>query len=509
MKLRVHILILTLLLAILVNTVSYSGAQPQKNYYLYVDPLPDYATITSDVIFDAAARWENVNPDIKFNQAASLQQADVEIQWVKEYGQIAGEYRPGDHVILVALGDSNCLGKWQPFASSFATNIAQHELGHFLGLGHSDDLNNIMYPIASGFQYGPVEIERNIASNSWWFVPACTTKSVTSYDYEVLTSDPNYGFDVYFVPSINEGYKYSRGEPIQYYTDSGCSGKNFLSFSGSCSGIAKRSGLLVVMPKQLTDATERVAVKLLEKSTGPESLPITPLVPGQPVPSPTPTPTPTPTPVPKPTPAPPPTIGFFKSAQDEYVVSRYKPPTEVNINGIINDPKGGKVILTITRPDGTSEEREAYITKNGEFSAPIILDKDSLEGQYLIRADYQNAYLGLISFNVIVKNVLPSKNTLTPTQPTSPMVSIPPWIKNNAKWWSQGLIGDHDFVQGMQYLIKEKIIKVPETKLGSAKSQQIPPWIKNNAGWWANGKISDDDFVTGIQYLIANGIMKI
>ena len=146
MKLRAHILISTLLLAILVNTVSYSGAEPQKNYYLYVDPPPDYVTITSDVIFDAAARWENANPDIKFNEAASLQQADVEIQWVKEYGQIAGEYRPGDHVILVALGDSNCLGKWQPYASSFATNIAQHELGHFLGLGHSDDLNNIMYP---------------------------------------------------------------------------------------------------------------------------------------------------------------------------------------------------------------------------------------------------------------------------------------------------------------------------------------------------------------------------
>ena len=141
------------------------GAESQKNYDLYVDPLPNYAGITSDVIFDAASRWENVNPGIKFNQAASPQQADVEVQWIQEYGEIAGEYRPGDHVILIALGDSNCLGKWQPYASSFVTNIAQHELGHFLGLGHSNDPANIMYPTARGFQYGKIEIQRNLTQS--------------------------------------------------------------------------------------------------------------------------------------------------------------------------------------------------------------------------------------------------------------------------------------------------------------------------------------------------------
>jgi len=38
---------------------------------------------------------------------------------------------------------------------------------------------------------------------------------------------------------------------------------------------------------------------------------------------------------------------------------------------------------------------------------------------------------------------------------------------------------------------------------------QIPTWIKNNAGWWSEGLINDYDFVSGIQYLISNGIMKI
>ena len=38
---------------------------------------------------------------------------------------------------------------------------------------------------------------------------------------------------------------------------------------------------------------------------------------------------------------------------------------------------------------------------------------------------------------------------------------------------------------------------------------EIPPWIKNNAGWWADGLITDADFVSGIQYLITNGIMRV
>jgi len=37
----------------------------------------------------------------------------------------------------------------------------------------------------------------------------------------------------------------------------------------------------------------------------------------------------------------------------------------------------------------------------------------------------------------------------------------------------------------------------------------IPDWIKNNAGWWSDGMIPDDAFVSGLQWLISNGIMKI
>ena len=53
-------------------------------------------------------------------------------------------------------------------------------------------------------------------------------------------------------------------------------------------------------------------------------------------------------------------------------------------------------------------------------------------------------------------------------------------------------------------------MKIPQTAQGTGSgSNQIPAWIKNNAGWWADGSIDDNSFIQGIQFLIKEGIMKI
>jgi len=93
---------------------------------------------------------------------------------------------------------------------------------------------------------------------------------------------------------------------------------------------------------------------------------------------------------------------------------------------------------------------------------------------------------------------------------TNGNTTIPTWIKNNAGWWADGSIDDNSFVQGIQFLIKEDILKIPPTSQGSGSgSNEIPTWIKNNAGWWADGSIDDNSFVQGIQFLIKEGIMKV
>jgi len=50
---------------------------------------------------------------------------------------------------------------------------------------------------------------------------------------------------------------------------------------------------------------------------------------------------------------------------------------------------------------------------------------------------------------------------------------------------------------------------IPETKAVSQTSEGIPDWVKNNAGWWSEGLIGDSDFVSGIKFLIEQGIMVV
>ncbi|MGQ0792132.1 MAG: hypothetical protein ACT4NJ_07940 [Nitrosopumilaceae archaeon] len=38
---------------------------------------------------------------------------------------------------------------------------------------------------------------------------------------------------------------------------------------------------------------------------------------------------------------------------------------------------------------------------------------------------------------------------------------IPDWVKNNAKWWSEGTISEDDYISSLQYLISQRIIKLP------------------------------------------------
>ena len=49
-------------------------------------------------------------------------------------------------------------------------------------------------------------------------------------------------------------------------------------------------------------------------------------------------------------------------------------------------------------------------------------------------------------------------------------------------------------------------VKTTETK---TTQYEIPDWIRNNAKWWADGLITDQDYIKGLQYLISQGILKV
>ncbi len=87
---------------------------------------------------------------------------------------------------------------------------------------------------------------------------------------------------------------------------------------------------------------------------------------------------------------------------------------------------------------------------------------------------------------------------------------VPSWIKNNAKWWADGLLTDDEFIQGISWLIEKKLIVISSLEQKFEEpSDTIPSWIKIVASSWANDQITDIEFLNAIKFLIEIGVIDV
>ena len=93
--------------------------------------------------------------------------------------------------------------------------------------------------------------------------------------------------------------------------------------------------------------------------------------------------------------------------------------------------------------------QKLFIPSQGQYRIDILV--------YGTGLDYNPKYAGIGSGLIELGPTVP-KTTVTPE--VQPPTGIPSWIKNNAGWWADGAIDDSSFVQGIQYLIKEGIMRI-------------------------------------------------
>ena len=86
--------------------------------------------------------------------------------------------------------------------------------------------------------------------------------------------------------------------------------------------------------------------------------------------------------------------------------------------------------------------------------------------------------------------------------------SVPDWVKNTAGWWATDVISETEFVNAIEFLVKDGIIEV-DASASTSSSQGVPDWVKNTAGWWATDVISETEFVNAIEFLVKDGIIEI
>ena len=193
--------------------------------------------------------------------------------------------------------------------------------------------------------------------------------------------------------------------------------------------------------------------------------------------------------------------------QTSAVYSRYD-VQYLKIFGDVNKKLSGPahVIISIKNPDETIQISEIVLSKTKHFETLYVIDRESSIGKYEISVEYSGEISNIKDFEIME---FEKKSSEIPIQAKSIPSEIPSWVKNNAKWWSEDSIDDNAFVQGIQYLIKEKIMSVESKSQSSAEAKEIPSWVKNNAKWWADGSIDEGSFVTGIEFLVKEGIIQV
>jgi len=196
----------------------------------------------------------------------------------------------------------------------------------------------------------------------------------------------------------------------------------------------------------------------------------------------------------------------MQQSQQTMSVSTDKPSYNfgefLTING--QGAESYSISIIILSPAGEEiTELSTFKTSAGEFSTLWIIPNGLEHGTYTITASDASQE----AQTTITIGTLNSPQTF---EPPKSKTNIPGWVKNNAKWWSEGNIADEDFTSGIQFMIKENIINIPNLpEQASGVAEGVPDWVKNNAGWWADGLISDDDFVTGMKYLVEQGIIQV
>ena len=125
-------------------------------YKIYINdqpqglPLDHISTLKNTFEFweKIELKTNNQNAKIIFEITSLKSDANVWVTWVvRNIGVgVLGHAHLGKGVVEVALGDYNCDGSFQLYDVKSVEKIMTHELGHSIGLKHTNDRENIMYP---------------------------------------------------------------------------------------------------------------------------------------------------------------------------------------------------------------------------------------------------------------------------------------------------------------------------------------------------------------------------
>ena len=145
----------------------YVNEQPPALPLDHVSTMTKSFTMWEDMEFNAK---KDKKVKINFVTTNTKTNANLWVTWVvRDLGEgVLGHANLGKGIVEVALGGYGCDGNFQLFHVNTVEYIMTHELGHGIGLRHSEDPNSIMYPSMKNTQYAycMLDVDKKINTGS-------------------------------------------------------------------------------------------------------------------------------------------------------------------------------------------------------------------------------------------------------------------------------------------------------------------------------------------------------
>jgi hypothetical protein len=237
--------------------------QDINKYSVYVHLQPEWKSYPYNIFYDVTNVWSNPNPKSEGVFYDSSEPNALQ----SDYNSNQLQYQNNKSFVKLQHEFSNCETSWKPPPYRYAIDTIRNDIGFAQGTQLTHDPYVSKFPNVPNQNYDLKKQEDLLKGGYAQFIPVCTAKNSTSYDFAVSVDDKKVGLDVFFVPSETQLDNYLSDDNFEYYDKEGCFAQNYNSFSGSCDDVGSKSGLLIVIPDALSKSLTKVNISLHEKVT--------------------------------------------------------------------------------------------------------------------------------------------------------------------------------------------------------------------------------------------------